>query len=328
MRDAWGVRAWCVVLGITAAVTAAACSVDSVTFLQPSEENCEVAGDEDGNGAADCEDAACRATCQLTCGDGQQNGNESDVDCGGVCAPCEVGRACAASRDCAGPGVCDALRCRMATSCAEILQGHAGAPDGVYPLLLDPTGRISPAVCDMSRDGGGWTLLLKANGDETLAYFAVYWVMEDLLNEDDLTTQPGNAKYPSFVALGLRALRGELDGFRFSLELPAARVGETAQQIFTDSREPIRQTPYPTFNTGAPNWSAQPLCRYFGANPSVEGVLVRFGWSAGQDPQCGNSGTAIGLGVSSYGAGYRCDDDDACDAGVSSAGGDGLLWGR
>ncbi len=35
-----------------------------------------------------------------TCFDGQQNGQESDVDCGGDCSPCEVGDACREWRDC------------------------------------------------------------------------------------------------------------------------------------------------------------------------------------------------------------------------------------
>lgn len=35
-----------------------------------------------------------------TCSDGKRNGLESDVDCGGDCAPCEVGDRCSAWRDC------------------------------------------------------------------------------------------------------------------------------------------------------------------------------------------------------------------------------------
>lgn len=35
-----------------------------------------------------------------SCFDGQLNGQESDVDCGGDCSPCEVGDACRVWRDC------------------------------------------------------------------------------------------------------------------------------------------------------------------------------------------------------------------------------------
>lgn len=37
-----------------------------------------------------------------TCTDGEQNGGETDVDCGGPCAPCALGGGCASQHDCAG----------------------------------------------------------------------------------------------------------------------------------------------------------------------------------------------------------------------------------
>ncbi|MBI5497406.1 MAG: hypothetical protein HY904_20495 [Deltaproteobacteria bacterium] len=44
------------------------------------------------------------------CTDGQMNGPETDVDCGGPCAPCAGGGACAVAADCAG-GACLGGRC-------------------------------------------------------------------------------------------------------------------------------------------------------------------------------------------------------------------------
>jgi hypothetical protein len=47
-----------------------------------------------------------------TCYDGVKNGDETDVDCGGSCAPCIAGKACNENADCvsgvcaAGPGIC------------------------------------------------------------------------------------------------------------------------------------------------------------------------------------------------------------------------------
>jgi hypothetical protein len=35
-----------------------------------------------------------------TCSDGQANGEESDVDCGGVCRRCDPGAVCAVGTDC------------------------------------------------------------------------------------------------------------------------------------------------------------------------------------------------------------------------------------
>jgi len=36
-----------------------------------------------------------------TCADGVNDGKETDVDCGGICAPCSDGQACTVASDCA-----------------------------------------------------------------------------------------------------------------------------------------------------------------------------------------------------------------------------------
>lgn len=50
-----------------------------------------------------------------TCDDGEKNGDETDVDCGGPCGACEEGRACDTDSDCTTSscveGVCAAPRC-------------------------------------------------------------------------------------------------------------------------------------------------------------------------------------------------------------------------
>jgi plastocyanin len=52
-----------------------------------------------------------------TCFDGQLNGNESDLDCGGACTPCAGVGACRSSLDCAS-GVCSTGKCAPpATAC-------------------------------------------------------------------------------------------------------------------------------------------------------------------------------------------------------------------
>lgn len=50
-----------------------------------------------------------------SCGDGVVNGDETDVDCGGSCGPCDDGQGCAAPDDCTSEvctdGTCQAPRC-------------------------------------------------------------------------------------------------------------------------------------------------------------------------------------------------------------------------
>src|SRR5262245_29628780 len=52
MHTLWGLRLCCAVVALPA------CSIDAVTFT-PTGEDCQVVGDEDHNGKADCEDPAC-----------------------------------------------------------------------------------------------------------------------------------------------------------------------------------------------------------------------------------------------------------------------------
>ena len=74
-----------------------------------------------------------------TCGDGHRNGAETDVDCGGPCAPCLDNQACAAPSDCASK-VCDDHVCKMA-SCSD---GVANADE----LDVDCGGHCGLASCD------------------------------------------------------------------------------------------------------------------------------------------------------------------------------------
>ncbi|HYO51193.1 fibrinogen-like YCDxxxxGGGW domain-containing protein [Archangium sp.] len=56
-----------------------------------------------------------------------------------------------------------------ATSCKALLESNPATPSGLYTLDTDGTGPLAPfeTWCDMTTDGGGWTLLatLTNNGD-------------------------------------------------------------------------------------------------------------------------------------------------------------------
>lgn len=270
-----------------------------------------------------CVDLLCQAA---TCTDAIKNGQETDLNCGGPdCAPCAVGATCAIDTDCATGGICDASACRLARSCDEILRGHPGSASGVYTIAPFSAEAYS-AVCDMT-DDGGWTLLLKANGDATLGFDAAAWTNDALIAPDDLTTTLGNAKYPAFLSLPVTRLRGELDGYSYRKTFAT----QTARQIFSGGAE--ISGPYAPLNPiGAP-WSMQPNCQTFGVNTEYPYAHTRFGWTANQEPNCETNDTAIGLGLSyTYtgllrGAGYICLSSE-CNFGTADAAGHGLLWGQ
>src|SRR5262245_61699547 len=62
-----------------------------------------------------CQQHVCVAP---TCIDGSRNGNESDVDCGGSCAPCGPGMQCGTNADCAG-ALCVGVPSTCAATCSD-----------------------------------------------------------------------------------------------------------------------------------------------------------------------------------------------------------------
>jgi hypothetical protein len=62
---------------------------------------------------ADChgKHARCIAAICQSCDDGVQNGNETDVDCGGECEKCSLGQRCVQNMDCAPKMTCENGSC-------------------------------------------------------------------------------------------------------------------------------------------------------------------------------------------------------------------------
>ena len=120
----------------------------------------------------------CTSLCEPpSCDDAIKSGNESDVDCGGGCMACDAGAACTEGKDC-GTKVCKANLCTLGASCLEIHVSSPMAPSGVYTVDFDGAGPEPEASveCEMSTDGGGWTLVQRTVWDpmKTAALFTGY----------------------------------------------------------------------------------------------------------------------------------------------------------
>ena len=91
-----------------------------------------------------CINGACQGP---TCTDGQRNGTETDVDCGGICGACSTGKVCAASADCQS-GVCNAGICQPATCTDSIKNGSETDVDCGGVCGACSTGKVCAASAD------------------------------------------------------------------------------------------------------------------------------------------------------------------------------------
>jgi len=86
-------------------------------------------------------------------------------------------------------------------SAIDILKNNKNATSGVYWIDPDGDGSIEPfqAYCDMTTDGGGWTLLMKLNGDnETFQYSSAYWTDSQVFNAASPDFDTTEAKLQSY----------------------------------------------------------------------------------------------------------------------------------
>jgi hypothetical protein len=112
----------------------------------------------------DCESGVCIGNvCQKpTCTDKFTNGQEEDVDCGGACSPCGLGKQCTKGADCIG-GVCDtsgvgSSKGVCAPSCSDLVQNQDEAGidcGGSCPLKCNGEGCTGNNNCKSTACGGG-----------------------------------------------------------------------------------------------------------------------------------------------------------------------------
>lgn len=75
---------------------------------------------------------------------------------GELASPCEGDESCIAGL------ICGDARCAYPSSCAELRSRRPTSADGHYTLGGGPQGNELRVYCDMSQDGGGWTLVSEA----------------------------------------------------------------------------------------------------------------------------------------------------------------------
>ena len=197
----------------------------------------------------DCSSGICTAgICTApapTCVDGVKNGTETDIDCGGdKCNKCGLGLACGGNSDC-GVGICSANKCISNKSCKALHDGDPLLKDGKYMLDPDEGGPNAAfeAYCDMSHDGGGWTLIMKSINTNFL-YDDVLWENNATLNptDFDFMTDAKKSKYQTFMTVGFGAIRSSVvDGSSAQIYTLGAPVA-SATALFTGPGVEVNKT--------------------------------------------------------------------------------------
>jgi len=170
-------------------------------------------GNEGCDDANDDESDSCTSLCEApSCEDAIQSGDESDVDCGGEsCSKCQLGEACGTEQDCESEA-CGGNVCILPATCKAIKDAQPNADDGLYELDPDGDGPLDAitAYCDMTKDGGGWTLVMRfapANGK--FHFYSPHWTMESLVNEN--VSDPSDPSDGKFAAYN-EVVGGEIRG--------------------------------------------------------------------------------------------------------------------
>ena len=118
---------------------------------------------------ADCASNACDPVgkvCQAgaTCNDGQQNGAETDVDCGGgACSTCDIGKSCLQNADCTS-NTCDSntAKCVAAATCSDGIKNQDETDIDCGGATCNPCGLGNACTQNsdcvtMNCDGGSMT---------------------------------------------------------------------------------------------------------------------------------------------------------------------------
>ncbi len=198
----------------------------------------------------------------------------------------------------------DAAACAVA-SCQAVISARPTAADGTY--FIDPVGSGAYEVsCDMTTDGGGWTLAMKSlDNNSELVYNAALWTDTTLLNEADFdlagTTNSKFAAYNDMPFSEFRMLINSVDR-QFDLGTQATSLLSlmTGSGAYVSSPATAGQLHRPSsyWNLTVDGHEGY-HCTNIGIQKSMysSGGIARIGVQQSQEYGCGHPGTSEGIGL-------------------------------
>jgi hypothetical protein len=189
-------------------------------------------------------------------------------------------------------------------SCAALKAKDVKTPSGSYEIDPDGDGpRTSFKVyCEMSADGGGWTLAAKMDGNKTTwDYDSPRWTDDSTVGTDSTDLAFVEAKFRSFNEMPLKDIRVRMHDGSVSRFFPMALTGTSLRAIFsTDSI--ATSGGRSKWSSLVPDPSLQDYCNQEGTNlefPTGGPKLrVRIGLVANNEMDCDTPDSFIGFGVS------------------------------
>jgi hypothetical protein len=171
-----------------------------------------------------------------------------------------------------------------------------GSPSGAY--LLQTGGTIWETYCEMVEDGGGWTLILKADGNQrTFEYDSPLWTTTATLGSDPPDLSPVEAKLVGFNNLPFTEMRlGMTDGAITRWVVISAR-GASMLNVLSRG--------FVATSAGRSAWygllasaSLQPNCNLEGFNIEIRPwALARIGIVGNNENECSTPDSRLGFGI-------------------------------